>query len=198
MCCNLLRRNMITVVEHNSSRSAQVEMKNVVAIILVVVVAVEVACDITSIQKVSHCRSRGLVSGSCQYLGKKRLISHVLYELLFTLINDDNAGERRLLTTKTSCAKFKIWRFEFEIVSFYWLKILHVSIGRHARFGGRHTKNPILVCQNRKSVCRKAQPPTNQIFGVYGTRRVPIRTLFLQSKRFSEKLFCVDTPACRR
>jgi hypothetical protein len=42
------------------------------------------------------------------------LSSHVVqHELLFTFINDDNAGEMRL-TTKTRCEKFKLWRFEFE------------------------------------------------------------------------------------
>jgi hypothetical protein len=45
LCCNLPRRNMIAVVEHNSSRrSAQVEMKDVVVIILVVVVKEKLQC----------------------------------------------------------------------------------------------------------------------------------------------------------
>jgi hypothetical protein len=149
---------MIAVVEHNSSRrSAQVEMKDVVVIILVVVVvAVEVACDITSIQKASHHRSRP-VSGSYQYLSQKRLSSHVVHELQFTLINDDNAGEMRL-TTKTSCAKFKIWRFEFEIVSFYWLKN-SLCVDRSTRQIRRSThKKPDFGVL--KSKIRVSQPPT--------------------------------------
>ena len=132
-------------------------MKDVVVIILVVVVAVEVACDITSIKKASHHRSRP-VSGSCQYLSQKRLSSHVVqHELLFTFINDDNAGEMRL-TTKTSCAKFKIWRFEFEIVSFYWLKN-SLCVDRSTRQIRRSThKKPDFGVL--KSKIRVSQPPT--------------------------------------
>ncbi len=100
-----------STISWNNLKGTRKSRRNIVVIILVVVVvAVEVACNITSIQKASHHCSRP-VSGSCQYLSQKRLSSHVVHELLFTLINDDNAGEMRL-TTKTSCAKFKIWRFE--------------------------------------------------------------------------------------
>jgi hypothetical protein len=73
------------------------------------------------------------------------LSSHVVHELQFMLINDHNAGEMRL-TTKTSCAKFKIWRFEFEIVSFYWLKN-SLCVDRSTRQIRRSThKKPDLVC----------------------------------------------------
>jgi hypothetical protein len=68
---------------------------------------------------------------------------------------------------------------EFKILFCYWLKKYCCVGDQHARFGDRHTKSMILVCRNRKSVCRAStHPPTQQVFAVCATRRVPLRTPF--------------------
>ena len=68
---------------------------------------------------------------------------------------------------------------EFKILFCYWLKKYCCVGNQHARFRDRHTKSMILVCRNRKSVCRvSTHPSTQQKKFVFGIRRVPLRTPF--------------------
>ena len=68
-----------------NSLSAQVDLKNV-AIVLVFVVAVQVAWDVTKTQKASHHRSRPVSGSGCHYFGQKSMF----VQEPFKLINYEN------------------------------------------------------------------------------------------------------------
>jgi hypothetical protein len=153
-----------------------------VAIILVIVVAVEVACDVTTIQKASHHRSRP-VPGSCHYFGRKRDWKSNLFS---TFIIDENV-EMRVDNMHAELQILRLEQVHSRIQNPVVLLVKNSSCVHRwtreirrceTRFWCVEIENPCVTSSDTANICcvRDTACPAKE-------------TIFFMCRHFSEKLF---------